>query len=121
MPRSPRVISETKKNSWRCESPRIEKRKCGASSGFIYWRRSRESGAGETRRLRRPMRFAQLTEQLLTVHVLLPDVISTPNCTWPTVPLGNLPLFTSHLKIAARLTLLELDWLVRRNDHGPPG
>lgn len=62
-----------------------------------------------------------MIEQLLTVQVLLPDVISTPYWHWPTVPLERWPLFTSHLKIAARFTEPELDWLVARNDHGPPG
>jgi hypothetical protein len=53
--------------------------------------------------------FSYLIEQLLTVQVLLPDVISTPYSHWPTVPLDNFPLLTSHLKIAARFTEPELD------------
>ena len=62
-----------------------------------------------------------LIDELFTVQVLLPEVISTPYWQEPTVPFPSLPWLTSHLKMAARLSLLEEDWLVRRNDQGPPG
>lgn len=49
-----------------------------------------------------------LIEQLFTVQVLLPEVISTPYWHCPTVPLDKWPLLTSHLKIAAKFTEPEL-------------